>query len=185
MTTTEIEPFPIPTLPVELLETPLDYIVADHDRHRALCGYLKRVARRHRIDGESASGIARFFREDLKHHFEDERLSLFPVLRQRSSEDEEFIRSIRQIEQGHAKSEAMIEEISGAMARIAMAKIASEPEAEIAEDLSGLLETYIGMEEASLAFENSVIMVIAEVRLKKSDIDRMRTGMKARRGVAG
>ena len=39
------------------------------------------------------------------------------------------------------------------------------------------------MEHQNLAFENSVIMVIAEVRLKKADIEKIRAEMKMRRRI--
>ncbi len=50
-------------------------------------------------------------------------------------------------------------------------------------ELSDLISEYAKKEHENLAYENAVIMSIAEVRLKKSDIAKIRMSMKLRRGV--
>lgn len=168
----------IPELPQDLLERPLEYIIADHDRHRAVCAYLKRVVRQEAIDGASARILSAFLRGAVKRHFEDEKLSLFPALLARSGDDLDFVHSLQKIEDFHAGSEILIDHLVERLERIP-----SEGSTQLAPELAGLLADYAAQEHQNLAFENSVIMVIAGVRLKKGDIEKIRTGMKARRGL--
>jgi hypothetical protein len=168
----------IPTLPASLLEKPLAYLAADHDRHRSVCAYLAEAASAEIIDGQSARRISRFLQDELHHHFEDERLSLYPPLCQRSAGDHDFVRTIRRVEEAHAISERAIDIIARQLEQLP-GKAATQ----IPHGLCTMLSDYARREAENLAFENAVIRVIAEVRLKKSDIDKIRVGMKARRGI--
>lgn len=174
----EVESLSIPELPNDLLDTPLNYIAADHDRLRSVCAYLKRVAREEAIDAASARRLAVFFRDDVKRHFEDERISLYPALLSRSADDADFIHSIRRIEEFHAESAAFIDDLARRFTELSQGRAVPIP-----HDLSERIADYAARETQSLAFENSVIMAIAGVRLKKGDIEKMRAGMKARRGL--
>jgi hypothetical protein len=180
MATPEIESLSIPALPDDLLETPLHYIAADHDRLRAVCAYLKRAAREGIIDGASAQRLAAFFRDDVKRHFEDERISLYPALLSRSADDAEFVQSIRKVEAFHAASAMFIDYLA-----THLAEIPHKDATRLPPEFSELIADYAEREYQSLAFENSVIMSIAGVRHKKGDVERMRVGMKARRGLPG
>jgi hypothetical protein len=170
----------IPALPESLLDEPLAYLAADHDRHRSICVYLAEAATAEAIDGASARDISRFLKQELHWHFEDERLSLHPPLCQRSADDQEFIAAIRRIEEAHAASEQAIGAISTELDRLPVRSTVAIPAA-----LCVLLRDFARREAENLAFENAVIRVIAEVRLKRGDLDKMRASMKARRGSAG
>ncbi len=179
MANPEADAFSMPPLSPELLERPLDYLVADHDRHRALCVHLRRVAQQEEIDGASARDISRFLKEDLKRHFEDERLSLYPALRSRSADDPEFLQSLQEIEAFHARTAPFVDDLIAQFDRLA-----GKNRIRLPHELSERLAEYAEREHQSLAFENGVIMVIAGVRLKKSDIEKLRNAMKTRRGLA-
>lgn len=178
MTAPDIEVLSIPLLSQDLLERPLEYIIAEHDRHRTVCAYLKRVTQADVIDGASAHTLSTFLRDDIKRHFEDERLSLFPALFSRSGGDLDFIQSLHKIEACHADSEIFIDQLADALDQISPGT--STP---LSPDFSRLLMEYAALEHQNLAFENSVIMVIAEVRLKKADIEKIRAEMKMRRRI--
>lgn len=178
MTAPESAELLIPELSPDLLERPLEYFIADHDRHRAICTYLKRVAREATIDGASARKLSVFLQGEMKRHFEDERLSLFPALLNRSTDDLDFVQALRKIEDFHTGSEILIDHLA-----VHFERIAPEGTASLSPALSELLADYAAKEHQNLAFENSVIMVIAGVRLKKGDIEKIRASMKARRGL--
>lgn len=177
MTGPESGRFSVPALPPELLDLPLEYLIADHDRHRAVCAYLRQVARDEKIDGTSAREIARFLRDELKPHFEDERLLLYPTLRSRSADDLDFIRSLQEVEACHTGSEAFIDDLVDRLGSLPAHDLSP-----ISHELSERLTAYVEREHQSLMFENAVIMVIAEVRLRKNDIEKLRIAMKTRRG---
>ncbi|OYU46902.1 MAG: hypothetical protein CFE31_19300 [Rhizobiales bacterium PAR1] len=173
-----LAPIALPALSPDLLERPLDYFMADHDRQRAVCAYLKQAVRLERIDRVSARAISGFLAGDLKQHFDDERLSLYPALLSRSTDDVEFSLSIRHIERLHAGSEGMVDYLIEHLQRLAKRNVTH-----LSPEFSELLLEYARQEQQSLAFENSVILAIAGVRLKKSDLGRISADMKARRGM--
>jgi acyl-homoserine lactone acylase PvdQ len=179
MPTAENTPLVVPVLAQALLARPLEYIAADHERHRAVCEYLAKAAEAAAIDSVSAKRIARFLTDDLHHHFEDERLSLHPLLRQRSLGDDDFIHALLRIEEAHAISETAIDDISAELTHLS-----HQPTARLSDKFCASLREYALRERENLAFENAVIRVISEVRLKKSDIGRMSAEMKLRRGAA-
>lgn len=179
LSTPKLTPIALPALSPSLLERPLDYLMADHDRQRAVCAYLKQAVRLERIDRASAHAISGFLAEDLKQHFDDERLSLYPALISRSMDDAEFSHSIRHIERLHAGSEGMVDYLTEHLKRLANRNVT-----QLSPEFSELLLEYARQEQQSLAFENSVILAIAGVRLKKSDLGRISADMKARRGMA-
>lgn len=176
---TEPEAFFIPPLPADLLERPLDYLAADHDRHRAVCAFLKRVVREGAIQGTSAGAVAGFLREEFPLHLADEHDALYPALVKRSRDDVEFVAALERIAAAHDAAVASLSSVvSGLKA------VSTLPSARLSSHLAQALENYVREEEKRLAFESAVILRIADVRLRKSDIDAIRGDMKARRGVS-
>jgi len=72
----------IEALPEALLADPLEFLVAEHARQRALLGHIERLARQSR--GATQAAIARvlvaWLERELPLHLADERLSLVPRL---------------------------------------------------------------------------------------------------------
>lgn len=72
----------IEALPEALLAEPLDFLIAEHARQRALLGHVERLARQSR--GTTQAAIARvlvaWLDRELPLHLADERLSLVPRL---------------------------------------------------------------------------------------------------------
>ncbi|HUN12774.1 MAG TPA: hemerythrin domain-containing protein, partial [Rhabdaerophilum sp.] len=87
------EAFSIPALPAELLDRPLDYLAADHERHRAVCAFLKRVVR----DGAIRGAVAGFLNKEFPLHLADEHGALYPALVRRSRDDEDFVAALQRI----------------------------------------------------------------------------------------
>lgn len=174
----EQESFSVPPLPAELLERPLDYLAADHERHRAVCAFLKRVVREGAIQGTSAGAIAGFLNTEFPLHLADEHDALYPALVRRSRDDVEFVAALQRIAAAHdAAVTSLSPLVSGLKA------VSTLPAARLSPQLAQALEEYVREEEKRLAFENAVILRIADVRLRKSDIEAIRGDMKARRGV--
>lgn len=178
MPTSDVEIFSLPSLSRDLLDEPLAYFAAEHERHRAVYAFLKRASHHGMIGISSALSISGFLRDELRLHFEDERLSLHPALRSRSVSDSDFIQSIQRIEQLHANSEVLAKRIGGELENMSAKNMVR-----MSQEFSELLADYARKEHENLVFESAVIMAIAEVRLKKADIAKIRTSMKLRRGV--
>lgn len=175
----EQETFSVPSLPAELLERPLDYLAADHERHRAVCAFLRRVVKDGAIQGASAGAVAGFLNKEFPLHLADEHDALYPALVRRSRDDMEFVAALQRVAAAHDAAVASLSPVvSGLKA------VSSLPAARLSPQLAQALDDYVREEEKRLAFENAVILRIADVRLRKSDIEAIRGDMKARRGIA-
>lgn len=174
------EAFSIPALPAELLDRPLDYLAADHERHRAVCAFLKRVVREGAIRGASAGAVAGFLNKEFPLHLADEHDALYPALVKRSRDDEDFVAALQRIA---AAQDAAVASLTPVVS--GLKAVSALPAARLTPQLAQALDEYVREEEQRLAFENAVILRIADVRLRKSDIEAIRGDMKARRGVGG
>lgn len=170
--------FSVPSLPAELLDRPLDYLAADHERHRAVCAFLRRVLREGEIQGASASAVAAFLNKEFPLHLADEHEALYPALVRRSRDDVEFVAALQRIATAHDAAGAGLAELVSALKAVS-----TLPAARLSSHLARVLEDYVREEEKRLAFENGVILRIADVRLRRSDIESIRRDMQTRRGM--
>ena len=77
---TEIE-----SLPPELVHEPLNWLFAEHYRHRQLCKIIEHIARSEAFDADRIVAALRFLRQDMPLHVLDEEEDLFPLMRRRAS----------------------------------------------------------------------------------------------------
>lgn len=165
-------------MPRSLLDEPLEYIFADHFRHRRVCATLKRCA----ADGEAtlleADAVGRFLRRDLVWHHGDEDEDLFPALRRRSLPQDDLIAALDRLEADHRRSEPLAEAI--------VASLAGATDATGIRLTSGArrtMDAYAADEQRHLAIENGIVLAIARIRLTRGDLQRMSEAMKRRRGA--
>lgn len=178
MATVETENVSIPPITDALLDTPLAYILAVHDRHRAICAYLVHLARAKRIDAADIQMLIDYFDQEVPLHHNDEIQAFCPALRRRSLADREFIASIDRLEAHHIASNVVAREIAEGFRRIL-----GDTPARLSDVFTSKLQEYAESEHKSLVYENAVILAIAEVRLKKADLLAISQDMKSRRGL--
>lgn len=163
--------------PARLLERPLDYILADHDRERHVCNALGAIARAGRVDSGRRDAIVAFLERDLVLHHLDEEQELFPALQRRAHPDDDLGEIIARLADDHHQAQA-----SGpAIIRALSAAVAADGAGLGEPDRARLLD-FAGRELRHLAVENAIVMVIARKRLARSDLEAIRRAMKARRG---
>ena len=153
MQTPDVETFELPLLSRDLLDDPLAFVAAEHDRHRAVLAFLKRASLQGIISTSSALSISEFLRVELKGHFEDERLSLHPALCSRSLSDYDFIKSIQRIEKFHADSEIVADQIGEELADMSAKK-----RVRMSGELSDLISEYAKKEHENLQFSLSLLV---------------------------
>jgi hemerythrin-like domain-containing protein len=174
-------PGPLPAPPAfVLLDQPLDYLLAEHLRHRvygAMLGYLAQTRQASRTD---ADRIITFLTADLDLHHADEDEDLFPALRRRALPEDDLGAVLARLGEDHSRLSAMAEDIVAALSR----HPASET-VRIDQATSETMQAYAASEARHLAIENAVVLTIAGVRLSKNDLKSMSRSMKARRGVRG
>ena len=168
----------IEPMPAGLLDEPLDYIFADHFRHRRVCEALKRFASEGMAPAREAEIVVRFLQRELLWHHDDEDEDFFPALRRRVRPEDDLIPVLDRLEQDHRRSEGMVEVIAEALA--------------VPPGLSGIsldskaratMNAFAAAEHRHLALENGIVLTIARIRLTRGDLARIGEAMGRRRGV--
>lgn len=171
---TRPKPFPEAASPA-LLARPLDYIVAEHARLRAICDRLDAIVAEGRIDAGEAEALAVFLDRDFRLHVIDEEEDLFPLLRWRCKPDDEIGRALGTLAADHAADEQLGERVMAALR-------ARDSDGMLAEDREALA-AFAAHQRDHLAFENAVVLPIARRRLSARDQRALASRMAARRGI--
>lgn len=168
----------IEDLSAALLAQPLDYVSADHQRHRAVCATLKRFAETGRAELNDADTAASYLANDLRLHHCDEDEDLFPMLTRRAHESDRLDELLAALCDDHKWSEASVESILRLLKEPHRAGWTHYARAERAVILD-----YATREQRHLAVENGIVMVLARKRLKAADLVAIGSAMKWRRGL--
>lgn len=166
----------IEPLPVSLLDEPLEYVLADHDRQRRVTAALRRFADAGHASRAEARVICGYLQHDLQLHHADEDEDLFPAVRQRAAPADEMGDVLSRLTRDHQQAAATISELLGILG-------AGGDPVTFSSDARETMRTYARREHRHLAIENGIVMVIARRRLTAHDLRRISSGMKTRRGV--
>lgn len=175
-----IRPSVIEPSPPELLKEPLDFIFAEHFRHRQMCRILMYLARTHEFEGALIASTDDFIRYDLALHVIDEEEDLFPLLRRRCEADDSIEEVLGRLSADHALDQ---EYARAVRAVFSLALQRREPPSTLpggADALTRLAE----QERSHMALENAVVMPLARRRLSSADLSALAIRLAARRGVA-
>ena len=167
-----------PPLPATLLERPLDYLLAEHHRHRSYLAGLRYAATLAEIPRDQAARLHRFLASELPLHWADEEQDLFPVLRRLALPEDGLAEVLARLSEDHAMSEALVRTIDHGLSALLDADRDPLP---LERRLCGLMLTYTASETRHLAVENAVVLAIAGVRLRKAELHGLSAAMKARR----
>jgi hemerythrin-like domain-containing protein len=170
----------VPPVDRGLLVTPLDYLMAEHYRQRAILDHLDAVLEG--IDPATArrliEGILDYVHKELPLHIEDEERDLFPLLRRRAGPKDDVELMLALLASEHTRDEALA--------------------AAAVDALEGQLDTGRGMPSAKLqsagrafvetqrrhlAWENALVIPVARRLLRPQDLKRLGRAMAKRRGL--
>lgn len=160
------------------LDQPLEYLFVDHQRHRAACLALRGFADLRLAERVEADQMIAYLSADMPLHHEDEEADLYPALRRRAEPTDELGPVLARLIQDHRNGERMADSVVDALG----ARPAEDP-VHIDVATVELMQAYAALEGRHLAIENAVVLSIARIRLKRSDLRAVSRGMKARRGV--
>lgn len=168
----------VDAIPFSLIDTPLDYILADHFRKRSICAALKRFAEDGRAARGEADMVTAFLDRELPLHHDDEDEDLFPAVRRRALPEDELGAVLARLSEDHRLSDGMVRTIVGALSATPGAATVKldRPAREV-------MQAYSASEHRHLAMENGIVMAIARIRLRPSDLKAISQAMKQRRGV--
>jgi hemerythrin-like domain-containing protein len=167
-----------PPLPAALLERPLDYLMAEHHRHRSYLAGLRYAATLAEIPRDQAARLHRFLASELPLHWADEEQDLFPILRRLALPEDGLAEVMARLSEDHAMNEALVRAIDHGLSTILDADHDPVP---LERRLCGQILTYTATEARHLAIENAVVLAIAGVRLKKTELQGLSAAMKTRR----
>lgn len=166
-------------LPVSLLRSPLDYLLAEHHRHRVLCRLCDDMAGGVAFDATIAREVAASLETDLALHILDEEEDLFPLLRRRANPEDGIESILALLSRDHVRDGASASAIVARLRRLA-GRRRPQPSAPLRRRLAAFARD----QRKHLALENAIVMPLARVRLSRRDLDQLYRSMAARRGIA-
>lgn len=169
----------IEPLPPELVHEPLNWLFAEHYRHRQLCQLIERVGNATVLLRDEAEEILAFLRHDMPLHVIDEEDDLFPLLRRRCQPADELDAVLGAMSAEHR------DDLEQARALIAGLERALEDGQAPGRDRETrrLFTEFALHERRHIALENAVVLPIARLRLTAADLRSLSIRLAARRGV--
>ncbi|MGZ9099244.1 MAG: hemerythrin domain-containing protein [Brevundimonas sp.] len=169
----------IEPLPADLVHEPLNWLFAEHYRHRQLCRLIERVGTAPLLLDEEAREILAFLRHDMPLHVIDEEDDLFPLLRRRCQPADELDAVLGALAAEHRN------DLEHARALIAVLERSLIDRQAPGQDLETrrLFTDFAQHERRHIALENAVVLPIARLRLTTADLRSLSTRLAARRGV--
>lgn len=173
----EANPYVIPPNEAALLESPLDYIFADHFRVRVVCNMLDMLA--DDIVGEGrrlAPLLVRFLREDFMNHLEDEEQGLMPLLHKRLLVGDEVDEALGQVTSEHEADRQITARLVARLDELVERGAVAEPGV-----LAEAARAFAEFQRRHIVWENVVLLPIARLRLTRSDLRQLAADMTRRR----
>lgn len=169
----------IEPLPPELVHEPLNWLFAEHYRHRQLCHLIERVGTATVLLTDEAHEILTFLRHDMPLHVIDEEDDLFPLLRRRCQAADELDSVLGALSAQHHddlnRARALIDSLERALA---------DGRAPGQDRESRRVFTDFALHERRhIALENAVVLPIARLRLTAADLRSLSIRLAARRGL--
>lgn len=162
--------------PAAQFATPLDYLLADHFRQRTLCRMIDQIANAQERDDACIAAVLRFLSEDFGPHMLDEEEDLFPLLRRRAEPEDQIDDVLGALSQEHTTDGLDADAIKKGLAEV-------DAEGQFTPVFRDLLHRFAANEKRHLIVENAIVLPLARVRLKASDLRQLGRRMAARRGI--
>lgn len=169
----------IEPLPPELVHEPLNWLFAEHYRHRQLCQLIERVGNATVLLRDEAREILDFLRQDMPLHIIDEEDDLFPLLRRRCQPADELDAVLGALSAEHRDD---LEQARALTAGLERALEDGQPPGRD-RDARRLFTEFALRERRHIALENAVVLPIARLRLTPADLRSLSIRLAARRGV--
>lgn len=169
----------IEPMPHALMHEPLDWLFAEHYRHRQLCALIERVASATLPLRDETAEIIDFLRFELPLHVIDEEEDLFPLLRRRALPEDELDKVLGVLSADH---KADIVNAANLRVLLEAALESDTPPGHLPENRR-LMLAFASGERRHIALENAVILPIARLRLGADDLRKLSLRLAARRGV--
>ncbi|GAB4520409.1 MAG: hypothetical protein Tsb0010_04740 [Parvularculaceae bacterium] len=158
----------------QLIDRPLDYFTAEHNRQRGVANILSRIADE-AFDIQGAPDVIDFLEGDYELNLGDKEDALYPLMREFCSPADGIDRILDRLR----GEQVGIRTICKDVARILRSKLDSGAAFSAAERRR--IASLANMIRENIAFENGVLLPIARVRLKDADLAALGEKLKSRR----
>jgi hemerythrin-like domain-containing protein len=156
---------------------PIEFILAEHLKHRQMCKALERLAHATDFDPAEIAALVDFIRFDLTLHVIDEEEDLFPLLRQRCEPEDGIERVLDRMTAEHAEDKALAVQVRDILNA---GLIERKPPAAV-EGAAEVLLAFAAHEKSHLVLENAVLVPLARRRFSKDDLGALGQRLMARR----
>ncbi|MEZ5895426.1 MAG: hemerythrin domain-containing protein [Parvularculaceae bacterium] len=163
----------IEPIPENLIDSPLDFIFAEHYRQRQAASILMLLADGH-FDIDGVGALITFLDEDFALHIGDEELALFPMLRQHCFPEDNVDRILARLVDEHREDEESVETVTDILRQ----SVSSQS---IHANGGRMLRKFAEHIRQHLALENGVLLPIARVRLAEQELGVLADLLKSRR----
>lgn len=163
----------IEPMPADLIDSPLDFIFAEHHRQREAASILTMLADGE-FNGEGVHALLTFLETDFALHIGDEELALFPMLREHCLPEDNVERILARLEDEHREDEASLETATAILTK-------SVSDKQLGVNDKRRLRMFAEHIRQHLALENGVLLPIARVRLRENELGVLADLLKARR----
>ena len=164
--------------PASLLAVPLDYIHAEHFRHRTMCSVLDTLCRQDKVDINLLEAAVFFLANDFAVHLIDEEEDLYPLLRRRAKPDDDIAKVLEGLNQDKAPDRFDPETIVAAITNRQ-----SDGDRQFDAETSALVTRFAANEHRHLICENAILLPLARARLTPDDLRNLGRRIAARRGI--
>lgn len=157
---------------------PLDALERDHALQMGLCDILEEIADSlpSDINRSRCREAASALRQELPLHHLDEEQGLFPLLRRRAAQSDQFAAIMARLSSEHAADEGFAEELTEELERLGDGFNPTNPEA-LGYMLRGFFESY----RRHIHWENEILLPLARETLTETDLDELSRVMSSHR----
>ena len=156
-------------------DNPLDQFAEEHLIQREDCAALDRLAALTRPDRELAAKVLHHLDTMWVNHIHDEENALFPLLRQRSSPEDDIYDTLKRLAGDHSNSLAEAGKVRQILQDLV--DTGSLP----GQDDTAILAGFSAHKRRHLIVENGIVLPLARVRLTDEDLASLRLRMIERR----
>lgn len=171
------DPWKIESMPAGMIDSPLDFIFAEHHRQRQAALMLNLIA----DGGFDDAGIRRlvgFLKTDFALHVADEELGFFPLLRAKSLPEDNIETLTARFSQEHKDDESIGDEV----VRLLEDLLSGRP---LGVSAAQKIRVFAEHVREHLAVENAVLLPIARVRMDAESLKLLSEILKERRASQG
>lgn len=174
----DVQEMEIEKLPDALIHEPLNWLFAEHYRHRQLCKLIDALATSAAYNDEGMAEVIGFLQHDMPLHVLDEEEDLFPLLRRRAAPEDD-LEHVLGVLSGEHNSD--VDRVSGLLSGLLKAQ-AERKAPSLIPGLRVLMADFAAHERKHIALENAVVLPIARMRLQSCDLQALSARLAARRG---